>query len=143
MSAHEPPDWWQDIDALPEWMHDALTASQMGLPNVMKWTISIRWCDALNAGQKHVALTLSTYMDATKLIANPSVGTLAANCGRSAKTVRRCLQELQANGWLTITPYQSTNGKNRVPNRYAGTFPADLQVRRSGHRTIGIGASQE
>lgn len=136
--SYEPPAWWQDPDGYPAWMHEAFSDAQMRLPNALKWEIAIRWRDDLNAGQKHTALTLATYMDPTKLTANPSVGTLARNCQRHPDTVRRALYHLQADGWLSITPFRSTKGNNRIPNEYAGLFPEDVDVDRPGNRTVGI-----
>ena len=127
----EPPTWWGDVDALPEWMHDALSDAQLNTSNLTKWQLCIRWLD-LTATTQHVALVLATYMDSTTLKAWPSTGTLARDTGRKPITVREAIRVLEYRGWLEVQRFRNTRGDERTSNRYWGVFPDDVKVIRAG-----------
>ena len=121
----DPPSWWGDIDAFPDWLYEALTDAQLNTSNLTKWQLCIRWLD-ISATTQHVALVLSTYMDTTTLKAWPSVATLARDCGRKRTTVRDALRQLEQRDWLDIYRFRNTRGDERTSNKYYGTFPDDL-----------------
>lgn len=121
-----PPDWWADVDALPGYVHDALTDPQLTASNLTKWTLCIRMLE-LTATTQHVALVLATYMDTTTLKAFPSVATLSRDCARKRTTVRDALRTLEVMGWLEIERFRNSRGDERISNRYYGQFP-DVQV---------------
>lgn len=127
----EPPEWWADADALPEWMFDAFTDAQLRTSNLTKWMLCMRWLD-LTPTTQHVAFVLATYMDSTTLKAFPSVATLARDTGRKKTTVREALRVLEAWGWLEVHRFRNTRGDERISNRYWGMFPDDVKVVRSG-----------
>lgn len=138
VAAVDLPDFREDIDAYIPWMQEAFTESQLSLPHPMKWSIAIRWHDGFSATEKHVALTLSTYLDKTKMFAYPSVATLACNCARKPDTVREALRVLSRWQWLAIKPFRTTKGNERATNRYTAHFPEDVEVVKFGHRTVAL-----
>jgi len=128
---HEPPRWWSDTDALPEWTFDVFTDAQLAMSNLSKWTHCVRML-AVTPTTQHVGLVLATYMDATTLKAFPSVGTLSLNTGRKKVTVRNSIRDLEAYGWMHVERFRNARGDERVSNRYYGMFPDELVVLRAG-----------
>jgi hypothetical protein len=123
----EPPTWWSDVDALPEWMGEAFSEAQMSTSNLTKWTLCIRMLDVTPTTQ-HVGLVLATYMDTTHLKAFPSVATLSRDTGRKKTTVRESLRTLESRGWLQVKRFRNARGDERISNRYFGSFPDDVSV---------------
>ena len=128
---HEPPRWWSDTDALPDWMLDVLDGALLDASNLTKWTYCVRML-AVTPTTQHVALVLATYMDVTTLKAWPSVGTLSLNTGRKKVTVRDSIRVLESHGWMYVERFRNTRGSERVSNRYYGMFPDHVEVRRAG-----------
>lgn len=110
------PEW-------PDWMHDCFSPAQLDLMPVLLWQICVRWLD-LSPTEKHVALTLATYMAARTLTCKPSVGTLARDTGRKRLTVRAAMRELERRGWLNVQRMRTSKGNERTSHRCTGVFPA-------------------
>ena len=128
----DPPRWWKDEDALPGWMHEALSDPQLATSNLTKWMLCIRLL-SLTPTTQHVALVLATYMDTTTLAAYPSVATLARDCARKRTTIREALRVLEHGGWVEVQRFRNARGDERTANRYWGRFPdGDIKVIRAG-----------
>lgn len=82
-------------------------------------------CDSdLSPTVRHVALTLSLYMNEMGGSAYPGAERLARNTGLAERTVRRDLGQLVEAGWLRIEEHGGLRGKRRTANRYVATTPA-------------------
>jgi helix-turn-helix protein len=93
---------------------------------VAAWRDAVRDSE-LTAAQKHVALTLSTYMNGDAA-AYPSVETLAQGCSYSDRTVQIAIQGLRAAGYLAFDDNKGGKAKTYV-------FVADVpQTAKEVHR---------
>ena len=77
---------------------------------------------------QHVALLLSTYMDADGGGAFPSITTIVQEAGRSRETVVASLRSLDDDGFIRKTPNRGMRGGQRGPRTtlYEATIPARL-----------------
>ena len=90
---------------------------------VLTWRSAI--CDSdLPATARHVALTLSIYMNERGGSAFPGGGRLAADTGLSLRTVRTALSTLEEAGWLrVVTRGGSLPGRERKATVYEAAVP--------------------
>lgn len=93
---------------------------------------------SVSATARHVALAISTYMDAGGGNAHPSMVTLANDTGRSRRTVARAVDELLRAGLLEV----SSGGGRRedggyFSNRYRASFPAPTNGAMGGNVATG------
>jgi hypothetical protein len=72
---------------------------------------------------RHVALTLSTYMDGKGGSAFPGAKNLAHDTGQCERGVRGNLGLLVARGWLVVVEHGGLKGEERRSNRYQAIFP--------------------
>lgn len=89
--------------------------------NQLAWRVAVRDSD-LDATAKHVALTLSVYMN-RRGIAWPSRVSLAAGTSRTIRTVERAVARLEQAGFLVVA--RSTGRRSNlycavIPNRGPG-----------------------
>jgi DNA-binding transcriptional MocR family regulator len=77
---------------------------------------------------RHVAMTLSLYMNGDGLGAWPSQDTLALRTGLTDRTVGRALERLCGEGWLARQPRKSSRGirHKRYGYEYRATLPKAL-----------------
>lgn len=88
---------------------------------LLTWRSAI--CDSdLPSTTRHVALTLSLWMNERGASAFPSVGKLATSSGLSERAVRSHLHALVDAGWLELVS-RPRNGEHRG-NEYAAATPA-------------------
>jgi len=94
----------------------------------------------LTPTQRHVALTLSLYMNERGGSAFPGAGRLAGDCGLHVSTVRRALADLTELGWLQLVSRGGKRGVSRKANEYVATRPQPalpLAQDDGSHRTTG------
>lgn len=94
----------------------------------------------LTATQRHVALTLSLYMNERGGSAYPGAGRLANDCDLHVSTVRRVLSELTNLGWLQLVSKGGKRGERKQANEYVATRPQPvlpLAQDDGSHRTTG------
>jgi hypothetical protein len=88
---------------------------------------------------RHVALTLSIYMDGKGGSAFPGATRLVHDTGQCERGVRGNLGLLVAKGWLVIVEHGGLKGEERRSNRYRATFPP-MDTPSSDPCTTGTGA---
>jgi hypothetical protein len=108
------------------------------LPAVVRWRVAVRDSD-LDPTARHVALTLSLRMNADGGSCHPSIATLAADTGRSERTVQVALGVLRDAGWLAI---DGGGGRQRT-NHYRATTPKKVQRKPRNPRTLSPETVQE
>lgn len=89
---------------------------------LFSWRGSVVASD-LKANTKHVALTLSLYMNERGGSAFPGVKLLESDTSLSESTVRRELHKLVDTGWLTLVEQGGIKGESRRANQYQATTP--------------------
>lgn len=104
--------------------------------NRYQWQTRLRGCLAQITPTEFIVLTmLSSYSDRDGTDAAPAADTLAAACGVSSKTVRRCLAALVDKGYLVVS--RQGGGKRRptvydlvwdMPHLPANVDTQDVQV---------------
>jgi len=77
----------------------------------------------LTSTQRHVALTLSLYMNERGGSAFPGATRLSEDCGLHVSTVRRALSDLADLGWLQLVSRGGKRGESRKANEYVATRP--------------------
>jgi hypothetical protein len=98
------------------------TRSDDERPFLFAWQRAIA-DSALPALTRHVALTLSLYMDADGGSAFPGARRLADDTGQSLRWVRPRLVELVDAGWLDVVERGGLRGEQRRANRYQARIP--------------------
>jgi Helix-turn-helix domain len=91
---------------------------------LFEWQRAIRDSE-LPPMTRHVALTLSTYMNAEGGSAFPGAARLARDTGRSERKVRERLGLLVKAGWLVEVERGGLRGEERRANRYQARTPVD------------------
>ena len=98
-------------------------SSQNTLSPLFTWRSAICESD-LPATAKHVALTISLYMNERGGSAFPGGSRLARDTSLDLRTVKRALALLEAEGWLTVVHRGScVRGGRRTANEYAASQP--------------------
>lgn len=97
-------------------------ARESYLNPLFSWRGSIVASD-LEAPTKHVALTLSLYMNERGGSAFPGVTRMVADTSLSDPTVRKHLRVLVDTGWLTIVEHGGIAGERKRANHYTATTP--------------------
>jgi len=83
-----------------------------------------------------VMYTLAQYHNPTKRLVWPSVNTLAERCGCSTSSIKRCLNTLEARGWINREARTHENG-SKASNGYALLFePLSAERLDGSHRPI-------
>jgi DNA-binding transcriptional regulator YhcF (GntR family) len=103
-------------------------------PLVAVWRDAVRDTPArdLDATAKHVAMTLSTWMNGRGR-SYPGRRSIADGCSVSVKSVDRALKRLEDAGWVEVE--RTTGGKGRT-NTYTATLPQTAsESRRSEWQT--------
>lgn len=89
---------------------------------LLTWRSAI--CDSgMAPTTRHVALTLSLYMNERGGSAHPGAVKLAGDTGYSERTVRDHLAILTAEGWLALVEEGGLKGHKRIANEYRATIP--------------------
>jgi hypothetical protein len=111
---------------------------------VLTWRSAL--CDSgLPATARHVALTISIYMNERGGSAYPGGTRLAEDTGLSLRTVRSALAVLEQSGWLTVVERGgATKGSKRTATIYQAAIPTSAAVApvqeihrcNSGHRPV-------
>lgn len=97
-------------------------ARESKLLPLLTWRSAI--CDSgLPSTTRHVALTLSLYMNERGGSAHPGAVALAHDTGLSERSVRGHLADLTAGGWLTLVEQGGLKGDRRVANSYQAAIP--------------------
>lgn len=91
-----------------------------GPSKLTRWQHRVREHDGLNATEKAVAYTLSTYMHKDTLKAWPSYETLAAGAGCSCASVRRAVKRLEDEGLIWRKPGRFTGRATHYTGRLSG-----------------------
>lgn len=90
---------------------------------LLSWRSAI--CDSsLEATTRHVALTLSLYMNERGASAHPGAQRLAHDSALSERSVRDHLAKLVEAGWLRLEHRGGRVGERRHANAYAAVIPA-------------------
>lgn len=112
--------------------------SERRLAPLFTWRSAICESD-LKSTTRHVALTLSLYMNERGGSAHPGATRLAAETGLHIATVRACLAELVDGGWLEMLAQGGLRGAKRAANVYEARIPPndDDPSSRTTHRPDG------
>ena len=114
----------------------------MPAPQTNKWQRIKNWrkkvyLSKLSPGQKHVAITLSIYMD-KDLHAFPSQETLSKMTSYNVKTVRLHLKKLEMFGWIQRDP-GAGHARGWRKNHYWGFVPASENKEREEIKKLNLG----
>jgi len=101
-----------------------MTVARDNLSPLFGWRGAIA-ASALEPPSRHVALTLSLYMNERGGSAFPSVETLAKDTGLSGRAVQQHLGKLVNGGWLSRTPRTKSDG-SRDSNLYTAVIPREV-----------------
>lgn len=108
------------------------------LSPLFTWRTSIKNSDLI-ARDKHVALTLSLYMNEAGDSAFPSLELLAADCSRSKSTISEALAELEQSGWLVKVKHGGGRGHR---NHYEASVPEETVLGADGSGASSDGAEE-
>lgn len=95
---------------------------------LLNWRAAIASSD-LPPTRRHVALTLSLWMNERGASAFPGATRLANDTGLNVSTVREHLNDLVRGGWLTLVEKGGVKGARRRANHYAAMIPAGFVPR--------------
>lgn len=93
-----------------------------GIAPLFTWRSAVCQSD-LTATQRHVALTLSLYMNERGGSAFPGAKRLADDTSLHVSTIRRSLKELADLGWLELRQQGGVKGERKRANEYVATRP--------------------
>lgn len=92
------------------------------LKAMFTWRSAICESD-LPSSARHVAITLTLYMNERTGTAHPGTARLARDTGLSERHVWRCLQLLIDAGWVNLVQQGGVKGEQRIANVYALSIP--------------------
>lgn len=102
-----------------------MTTTTKTLAPLFTWRSAICESD-LSPVVRHVALTLSLYMNERGGSAHPGAARLANETGLHISTVRQALSTLVAGEWLALVAQGGQRGERRIANAYEARVPVVL-----------------